>query len=326
MTGVAVDEHLPVLVKEVLEGLAPQAGGLYVDATFGRGGHSARILDAIGPAGRLIAIDRDPQAIAAGQQRFSADPRVELVHAPFAELADVVADRAAGQPVLGVLLDLGVSSPQLDQPERGFSFSQDGPLDMRMDPTRGLSAAHWLAEATVTELQRVIAELGEERYARRIATAIVREREQSPILRTRQLAELVQRVVPRDGKHPATRTFQALRMFINDELGQLRAALTAALSALAVGGRLVVISFHSLEDRLVKHFMRQYSQVDPVYAGLPIIPAEAEPVLALVGRKCRASEQELAANPRARSAVLRVAEKRRALPVNMGVMAARRGA
>ena len=320
-----MDEHLPVLVKEVLEGLAPQAGGLYVDATFGRGGHSAQILDAIGPAGRLIAIDRDPQAIAAGQQRFTGDPRLELVHAPFAELADVVADRTAGQPVLGILLDLGVSSPQLDQPERGFSFSQDGPLDMRMDPTTGLSAAQWLAVATEAELQRVIAELGEERYARRIANAIVREREQSPILRTRQLAELVQRVVPRDGKHPATRSFQALRMFINDELGQLRAALNAALAALALGGRLVVISFHSLEDRLVKHFMRQHSQVDPVYAGLPVIPVEAEPVLTLVGRKRRAGESELSVNPRARSAVLRVAEKRRVLPINRGVIAARRG-
>lgn len=309
-----MDEHLPVLVKEVLEGLAPQAAGLYVDATFGRGGHSAQILDAIGPAGRLIAIDRDPDAIAAGRQRFSDDARCELVHAPFSELGTVVAARAAGEPVLGVLLDLGVSSPQLDRPERGFSFSQDGPLDMRMDPSSGRSAAQWIAEATATELQRVIAELGEERHARRIANAIVREREQSPIVRTRQLAELVQRVVPRDGKHPATRTFQALRMFINDELGQLQAALNAALSVLAVGGRLAVISFHSLEDRLVKHFMRQYSQVDPVYAGLPMIPVEAEPVLALVGRKRRAGEAELSVNPRARSAVLRVAEKRRALP------------
>jgi 16S rRNA (cytosine1402-N4)-methyltransferase len=313
-----VDEHIPVLVKEVLDGLAPQAGGLYVDATFGRGGHTAALLDAIGSQGRIIALDRDPAAIIAGQQRFSDDSRVELVQAPFAELATVVASRVGSTPINGILLDLGVSSPQLDQAERGFSFSQDGPLDMRMDPTRGESVAEWLARASVGELQRVIAEFGEERHARRIANAIVREREQAPIVRTRQLAELVQRVVPRDGKHPATRTFQGLRIFINDELGQLRSALQGALSCLAVGGRLAVISFHSLEDRIVKNFMRAHSQVDPVFAGLPVIPPEAEPALALIGRKWRAGDEELARNPRARSAVLRVAEKRREVRASGG--------
>jgi len=308
-----VDEHIPVLVEEVLEGLAPQAGGLYVDATFGRGGHSAALLDALGASGRIIAIDRDPAAIHAGRQRFSGDSRIELVQATFAALASVVADRAGDQAVQGVLLDLGVSSPQLDQPERGFSFSYDGPLDMRMDPGSGESAAEWLARASLGELQRVIAEFGEERHARRIAHAILRERDRAPIVRTRQLADLVQRVVPRDGKHPATRTFQALRIFINDELGQLRTALQGALSVLAVGGRLVVISFHSLEDRIVKNFMRDYSQVDPVFAGLPVIPAEAEPTLSLIGRKRKAADREIATNPRARSAVLRVAQKRRAV-------------
>lgn len=313
-----MDEHIPVLVKEVLEGLAPQAGGLFVDATFGRGGHSAALLEAIGHDGHLIALDRDPAAILAGRQRFSAEPRLELVQAPFAELASVVVERAGTRSVNGILLDLGVSSPQLDQAERGFSFSADGPLDMRMDPTCGESAAQWLARASVEELQRVIAELGEERHARRIARAIVRERDEAPIVRTRQLADIVQRVVPRDGKHPATRTFQALRIFINDELGQLRSALQGALSCLAVGGRLAVISFHSLEDRIVKNFMRDHAQVDPVFAGLPVIPPEAEPVLRLIGRKVRAGDDELARNPRARSAVLRVAEKRRALSTRRG--------
>jgi 16S rRNA (cytosine1402-N4)-methyltransferase len=314
VTGVVADEHIPVLVNEVLEGLAPRVGGFYVDATFGRGGHSAALLQAIGPEGHILALDRDPAAILAGQQRFHNDRRIELVQAPFATLAKIMDERAAGRAPDGILLDIGVSSAQIDQAERGFSFSHDGPLDMRMDPASGSSAADWLAVASLEEIQRVIAELGEERFARRIARAIVREREVSPITRTGELAELVQRVVPRDGKHPATRTFQALRIFINDELGQLRVALQAALEVLAVGGRLAVISFHSLEDRIVKHFMREHAQVDPVYAGLPVIPPQAQPVLALAGRKRRAGDDELARNPRARSAVLRVAEKLRDLP------------
>lgn len=318
MTGVATDEHIPVLVNEVLAGLAPRVGGFYVDATFGRGGHTATLLQAIGSEGRILALDRDPAAIRAGHQRFQNDPRLELVQAPFSTLAQIVAERALGRPINGVLLDIGVSSAQLDQPERGFSFSQDGPLDMRMDPAAGISAAEWLAQADIEEIRRVIAELGEERHARRIARAIVRQREQSPITRTGELAQLVQQVVPRDGKHPATRTFQALRIFINDELEQLRRALQAALEVLALEGRLAVISFHSLEDRIVKHFMRQHSQVDPVYAGLPVIPERVQPVLALVGRKYRASAQEIERNARARSAVLRVAEKIRDLPQSVG--------
>lgn len=305
-----MDEHVPVLVEEVLEGLAPRAGGLYVDGTFGRGGHTARMLDALGPNGAVLALDRDPAAIEAGHRRFGDESRLTLVHAEFAELARVVAAQARGREVLGVLLDLGVSSPQLDQPERGFSFAKDGPLDMRMDPLHGESAAAWLARVDERELARVIYELGEERFSRRIAATIVAARAEAPIERTSQLAAIVQRAVrTRDGKHPATRTFQAIRMFINDELGQLRTALEAAYAVLAPGGRLAVISFHSLEDRMVKQFIRSKSTVDPVFAGLPVIPPAARPVMREVGRKRRATEAEIARNPRSRSAVLRVAEK-----------------
>ena len=305
-----MDEHIPVLVDEVLEVLAPGAGDFVVDATFGRGGHSARLLDAVGPEGSVLAIDRDPEAVAAGRHRYAGEPRLELVQAEFADLVATLARHGRGRSVRGVLLDLGVSSPQLDEPQRGFSFTRDGPLDMRMDPGRGESAASWLARVGERELAAVIHELGEERYARRIAAAIVAAREQSPLERTAQLAELVQRTVRvRDGKHPATRTFQAIRMFVNDELGQLRTALDGALTVLAPGGRLAVISFHSLEDRLVKQFIRVKSSVDPVFAGLPVIPPAARPVMREVGRKRRAGAPEVARNPRARSAVLRCAEK-----------------
>lgn len=303
-------EHVPVLIEEVLEVLAPSPGGFYVDGTFGRGGHTARLLQAIGASGRVLAVDRDPAAIAAGRERFADEPRLELVQASFADLERLVRERAPDRPVLGVLLDLGVSSPQIDDPARGFSFMRDGPLDMRMDPTRGESAAEWLARVDERELQLVIAELGEERFARRVAAAIVRARGEQPIERTVQLAEIVQRAVrTRDGKHPATRTFQALRMVVNDELGQLRRALEAAFAVLSPGGRLAVISFHSLEDRIVKQFIRTKSTVDPVFAGLPVIPASARPLMREVGRKRRAGPDELERNPRARSAVLRTAER-----------------
>ena len=305
-----MDGHVPVLVEEVLEALAPCAGGFYVDGTFGRGGHAARLLEAVGPTGSLLALDRDPAAIAAGRARFIGEPRIELVQADFAALAEVVAARARGRAVQGVLLDLGVSSPQLDEPSRGFSFAKDGPLDMRMDTTCGESAAEWLARVDERELSRVIFELGEERFARRIAAAIVSARAVQPLTGTLQLAQIVQRTVrTRDGKHPATRSFQAIRMFINDELGQLRRALEAAYAVLAPGGRLAVISFHSLEDRIVKQFIRLKSSVDPVFAGLPVIPPSARPVMREVGRKRRATEAEIARNPRARSAVLRCAER-----------------
>jgi len=306
-----VDKHTPVLVAETLAALTLEADGYYVDATFGRGGHTALILQALGREGRVLALDRDPQAIAAGRERFADEVRLTLVHAAFADVAACVQAHAHGRPCRGVLFDLGVSSPQLDEPSRGFSFRADGPIDMRMDPTRGEPVSAWLARAGVDEIRQVIATLGEERFARRIARAIVNTRAREPLERTSQLAALVAREVKtrEPGKHPATRTFQALRMFINDELGQIEQGLAGALEVLDRGGRLAVISFHSLEDRLVKRFMKRESEVDPVLLDLPILPPEAQPRLKLVGRKARASDAEVDRNPRARSALLRVAEK-----------------
>jgi len=300
-----------VLVDEALAALAIDAGGYYVDATFGRGGHAARILEALGGEGRVLAIDRDPQAIEAGRRRFADDLRITFVHAPFSQLGAQVSQHGQGQPCRGVLFDLGVSSPQLDSPERGFSFRADGPLDMRMDPTHGEPVSAWLARAGIDEIREVIATLGEERFARRVADAIIRARGEKPIERTSELAAIVSRAVRtrEPGKNPATRTFQALRMFINDELGEITRGLEAAVDTLAIGGRLVVISFHSLEDRVVKQFMKRESSVDPALARLPIIPDSAQPRLKLVGRKTRPADSEVGANPRARSALLRVAEK-----------------
>ena len=308
-----MDEHTPVLLEETLSALAPEAGGYYVDATFGRGGHTARLLAALGREGRVLAIDQDREAIAAGRQRFADEVRLTLVHAPFAELATLVPAHSHGLPCRGVLFDLGVSSPQLDDPARGFSFRADGPLDMRMDTSRGEPVSAWLARAGVDEIREVIATLGEERFARRVAETIVNARREQPITRTLELAQLVARAVRtrEPGKNPATRTFQALRMFINDELGQLERGLAAAADVLAVGGRLAVITFHSLEDRMVKHFMQGLSRVDPELARLPVIPPSAEPRFRIIGRKSRAGSDERASNPRARSAMLRVAERAR---------------
>ena len=304
-------EHSPVLLDEVLAGLGMQADGRYCDATFGRGGHTAAILGALGPAGRVIAIDRDPEAIQAGRRRFAEEARLTLVKGSFGQLEERV--RAAGfeGELNGVLLDLGVSSPQLDEARRGFSFMQDGPLDMRMDNESGQSAAQWLARAGEREIADVIHQFGEERYARRIARAIVAARSAAPIERTGQLAQLVAGAVPtrEPGKHPATRTFQAIRMHVNGELGALETALPQAVRLLAAGGRLCVISFHSLEDRLVKRFMRREQAGDPVYAGLPEIPSHARSRLRRVGPAIRASAAEIERNPRARSATLRVAER-----------------
>ena len=306
-----MNAHVPVLSREAFEALAVQADGLYIDATFGRGGHTALILGALGPEGRVLAFDRDPAAIEAGHRRFPDEVRLALIGAPFADIAARVPQLLPGRAVRGILFDLGVSSPQLDDPARGFSFRADGPLDMRMDPASGEPVSSWLARASEPEIREVIATLGEERFARRIAADIVANRSSKPLTRTLQLADLVARAVRtrEPGKHPATRTFQALRMHINDELGQLRRALAGALGLLAVGGRLAAISFHSLEDRIVKQFIQAHSTVDPVYAGLPVIPASAEPRLRRVGGKIRAGATELASNPRARSSVLRVAEK-----------------
>jgi 16S rRNA (cytosine1402-N4)-methyltransferase len=304
-------EHTAVLVEEALAALAVEAGGYYVDATFGRGGHTARLLQAVGGEGRVLAIDRDPQAIEAGRARFADEMRLTLLHASFADLGTLVPAHGGGRACRGVLFDLGVSSPQLEDPARGFSFRADGPLDMRMDTTRGEPVSGWLARASVDEIRQVIADFGEERFARRVANAIVAARGERPLQRTSELAALVARAVRtrEPGKHPATRTFQALRIFINDELGALARALPAALQVLSPGGRLAVISFHSLEDRLVKRFMQRAATVDPALARLPVVPAAARPALRLVGKKLRPQPAEVARNPRARSALLRAAEK-----------------
>lgn len=303
--------HTAVLVEEALAALALVADGYYVDATFGRGGHAARILETLGREGRLLALDRDAQAIEAGRARFADEVRLTLLHAPFADLGTLVPANSHGRACRGVLFDLGVSSPQLDDPLRGFSFRADGPLDMRMDTTRGAPVSDWLAHASLDEIREVIATLGEERFARRVAQAIGDERRERPIMRTSQLAELVARAVRtrEPGKHPATRTFQALRMFVNDELGQLQRGLAAAFEVLAVGGRLAAISFHSGEDRIVKQFMQGLARVDPALAHLPVVPEQARPRLKIIGRKQRPGAAELAKNPRSRSALLRVAEK-----------------
>lgn len=305
------NEHVPVLLEPVLQGLDIQPDGIYIDGTFGRGGHSGAILKQLGPQGRLLAIDRDPQAIASADQGLLDDERFELVKGEIAELEKIAAARDLLGKVDGVLLDLGVSSPQLDEAERGFSFLRDGPLDMRMDPGRGISAAQWLASVDEKELRRTLQQLGEEKFAGRIARAIVAARKQAAIKTTGELANVVAAAVPaRHGhKHPATKTFQAIRIRVNDELEQLDAALDASLPLLRRGGRLCVISFHSLEDRRVKRFMRKHSVEPEPYRGLPSVPEEYRPRLRLVGKAITASEQELSDNVRARSAHLRVAER-----------------
>ena len=300
-----------MLAAEALAALALQADGYYVDATFGRGGHTALLLQALGREGRVLALDRDPEAIAAGQARFAGENRLTLLHASFAALGTLVPAHSGGRICRGALFDLGVSSPQLDEAARGFSFRSDGPLDMRMDPTRGEPVSLWLARASLDEIRQVIATYGEERFARRVAQAIVAARQQAPLTRTGQLAEIVSRAVRtrEPGKHPATRTFQALRMHVNDELGQLEKGLAGAVDALGPGGRLAVISFHSVEDRLVKRFMQQAAQLEPGLACLPRVPPGLEPRLRLIGHKLRPQPAEVERNPRARSALLRVAEK-----------------
>jgi 16S rRNA (cytosine1402-N4)-methyltransferase len=299
--------HVPVLLAETVEGLRVKAEGTYLDGTYGRGGHARAVLAKLGPSGRLLVMDRDPDAIADAERELGADPRVRMRHASFADLAEW--EETAGG-LDGVLFDLGVSSPQLDEPARGFSFQADGPLDMRMDPTRGTSAAEWLAGAGESEIADVLWQLGEERMSRRIARAIVAARGTAPLTTTRQLADLVARTIGHRErhKHPATRTFQALRIHVNDELGALERGLEAATLRLKPGGRLAVISFHSLEDRLVKRFIRG-EDAPRVRRGLPQ-PEAAPSALVAVGKAVFASESEVAANPRARSAVLRIAERR----------------
>jgi 16S rRNA (cytosine1402-N4)-methyltransferase len=303
---------VPVLLDEVLRFLAIRPGGIYVDATFGRGGHSRAILAELGPAGRLRGMDRDPDAVAAGCALALADSRFSIDHERYSRLRAVLERRGEFGAVDGVLLDIGISSPQVDDPRRGFSFRLDGPLDMRMDPGTGEPASAWLARADESEISGVLRRLGEEPAARKIARAICAHRAAQPIQRTAELAAIIAGVVRGEpGRHPATRSFQAIRLHVNQELQELGAALAAALEAMAIGGRLCVISFHSLEDRLVKDFIRDHSRVDPALASLPTVPASALPRMRALCRAVRPSADEIAANPRARSAVLRAAEKTR---------------
>jgi 16S rRNA (cytosine1402-N4)-methyltransferase len=302
--------HETVLLREAVEALVTADDGYYVDGTFGRGGHSRAILDRLGPGGRLLGVDRDPEAAREGGALAADDARFEFVRGSFSALPRVLEERGVAA-VNGILLDLGVSSPQLDDAQRGFSFRHDGPLDMRMDTSRGPTVADWLREAQETDIARVLRELGEERFARRIAGAIVRARTDAPITTTGRLATIVSEANPRweKHKHPATRSFQALRIWINGELDELRALLDSALGLLAAGGRLVVISFHSLEDRMVKRFMRDLARGAPVPRGVPLREEERRQPLRVIGKAVRADTREVAANPRARSAIMRTAER-----------------
>lgn len=304
--------HISVLLAEAVDGLNINPDGCYIDCTFGRGGHSTLILSKLSNKGRLLAIDRDPTAIAAAE-KFSEDERFHIEHQGFAHLAEIAQQHNLTDKVDGILLDLGVSSPQLDEAERGFSFMNDGPLDMRMDTTRGQTAAEWLAVADVEDITWVLRTFGEEKHAWRIANAIVDAREETPFTRTSQLAKLIKTTAPQREikKHPATRSFQAIRMYINSELEQIEKALAASLTVLSEGGRLVVISFHSLEDRLVKQFMKKHSQGKQVPRGLPVSEAELNKgkKLKLIGRKLKPSKSEVEINVRSRSSVLRIAQR-----------------
>jgi 16S rRNA (cytosine1402-N4)-methyltransferase len=309
-----VRDHKPVLLAEVLDGLSIREDGIYVDGTFGRGGHAMEILKRLGKNGRLMALDKDPDAVQSGRQMLEQDARFKIIHGAFGDMRALLGEFLGERKVDGILLDLGVSSPQLETASRGFSFLHEGPLDMRMNNTRGVSAADWLNGADEKDIVNVLRRYGEEKNARRIAQAVVTTRAKIPITTTTQLADLIVSVSRpgrhgRDKKHPATRSFQAIRIFINMELEQLKEGLAEAMDLLAAGGRLCVISFHSLEDRMVKRFFRDHARGDPVYAGLPDIPPQAQPDLHLIGRAIRASDAEIAGNPRARSAVLRIAER-----------------
>ncbi len=303
--------HETVMLHPAVDALLTDPAGLYVDGTFGRGGHSRLILQRLAGTGTLLGIDKDPLAIDAGRKLMQEDKRFTIRQGAFDELDVMLADTQSVGNVDGVLLDLGVSSPQLDQAERGFSFTQDGPLDMRMNPQAGISAAEWLASAAEQDIADVIYRYGEDRFSRRIARAIVKERDVAPIQRTLQLAEIVKQANPawEKHKHPATRAFQAIRIHINDELVSLEKVLEKALSALKPGGRLVVISFHSLEDRLVKQFIQKQSKGDDFPRDLPVTVSALSPKLIKVGKAVKPTEQEIRHNPRARSAVMRVAEK-----------------
>ncbi len=307
------NEHVPVLLGPVLDGLETKKDGCYVDGTFGRGGHSGEILKRLNSNGRLIGIDRDPDAIASAPKSVTDDPRFELIRGELAQLKKFISERNLVGEVDGLLFDLGVSSPQLDEARRGFSFRRDGPLDMRMDPDSGTSASDWLESVDEQGLKRVLRIYGEENHAARIARAILIARETSAIRSTKQLADIVEKAVPAktraQKKHPATKTFQAIRIAINGELEQLEMVLDQSVDVLKRGGRLCVISFHSLEDRIVKRFMRDASREPEQYRGMPSIPEEYRPKLKTVGKMIAATSAEIASNRRARSARLRIAER-----------------
>jgi 16S rRNA (cytosine1402-N4)-methyltransferase len=306
-------QHKPVMLAEVLEQLAIKENGSYLDCTFGRGGHSQAILAKLGESGRLFALDKDVMAVNSDTAKeLLKDKRFKLKHSSFSAMESLLADENLTGNIDGILLDLGVSSPQLDDPERGFSFMQDGPLDMRMDSTAELTAAKWLAQVDEKELSRVLFEYGEERFARRIARAIVEARAVQPLTTTRELTKIIETAIPKRElhKHPATRSFQAIRIEINNELGELKAVLQQSLKVLKKGGRLVVISFHSLEDRIVKQFFRAESGAKHDPGKLPILEKDiTKGILATRGKPLKADKAEIEFNTRARSAIMRVAER-----------------
>ncbi len=304
--------HQAVLLKEALESLNIRPSGNYIDATFGRGGHSQAILQQLNEDGLLIAFDQDPEAVAFAKQQFADEPRLKIEHCNFNQVADVVEQYGLTGKIDGMLMDLGVSSPQLDDAERGFSFLRSGPLDMRMDTSQGETARQWLARVKLADLINVLKKYGEEKFARRIAAAIIETREQREITETGDLAEIISNAIPvkEKHKHPATRSFQAIRIHLNEELHAVEQGLKAAIKVLAKGGRLSVISFHSLEDRIVKRFMRDVSSRPRLPAGLPVMEADIEVPFRLVGKPVTAGAEELNVNPRARSARLRVLERR----------------
>ncbi len=304
-------QHETVLLEAAVAALLVSDTGFYVDGTFGRGGHSRRILQRLQPQGRLLAIDKDPEAIRVARLELGTDERFEVVQGSFSRLAELVAAAGMTGAVSGVLLDLGVSSPQLDEAQRGFSFSQDGPLDMRMNPEEGQSAAQWLASASEEEIADVIYRYGEERFSRRMARAVVEQRKLQPITTTLQLAEIIKQANPawEKHKHPATRAFQGIRIHINRELEDLQSVLKQALDVLCIGGRLVVISFHSLEDRIVKQFISEQAKGDDYPVGVPVQYADLNPRMKKIGKPVKADDEEVNLNPRSRSAIMRVAEK-----------------
>ena len=311
MKGKDENKHIPVLLNEAITGLNIKKNGIYIDGTFGRGGHSKEILKALDEKGHLFAIDRDLQAIDEIDSEFENDLRFELIKDEMSELKNIVKEKSLSGKIDGVIFDLGVSSPQLDQASRGFSFQKDGPLDMRMDTTKGITAAEWLSSVSEDQLRKVLFQYGEEKFSSRIARNIIKNRNTASLNSTFDLVNIITQALPKMyfKKHPATKTFQAIRIYINDELSQLESALNASLELLRSGGRLCVISFHSLEDRIVKRFIKNASLESRQYRGLPDVPVEFQPKLKIIGKAVRASIAEIGMNVRSRSAVLRIAER-----------------